>query len=193
MSEQAAHSSWTDWMTAVATAVTAFFVALGWVAAVAASRRNTKRLLPTTELAFMGEGRSMDFGDFLQVRISITNRLDETIVIRKIIVRKPTNSFVSSGEWIQGSYIGQKSPALGETNFVQPNITIQEKVPTAIHYETPIDLYVVPPEGWQSGVLRLDVFVSSNADTIRNKRIVVKKDIKLPRAIKRAAMANKVG
>ncbi len=193
--------TWTDWVTAVSTAATGLFVAVGAWATIASSRRDSRRLLPVVEVSNIGGGGDIDFGSFLTVQFRITNRIDETLIVEKIVIEAPRNSRISRGEnrrVASGAY--QTVPAKGETNFLLSPITVNETgaysnglgLTQRLDRRT-LDAYVVPPKGWSSGTLKFGVFVSSKADTIRHKRIVVTSAARLLSAQKNAAAASKTG
>jgi hypothetical protein len=185
--------SWTDRVTAVATAVTAFFAAIAAVATVVALYREAKRSLPVIELT------TAELGALLKLHLKITNRLDETLVIDKISVTKPRDARLSQGKRPPPpTYSNTREPEVGETNFVLSPAIVYETGSISTMMGLPeridrsvLDLYFSPPENWRGGSLRLDIFVSSRADTIRNKRIVVKKEVKLASAQKSDANINK--
>jgi hypothetical protein len=151
MPDNAAHTSWPDWITAGATAVTALFVALAWRAAVMASKQAERRQLPLAEIDISGPIRDPQFGDFLQADFFIKNRLDETIVITKISAQTPRHTRVSLGTAKQGIYGGELSPDIGETSFVLPDITVCESGSSSNSFgatdRARFKLYVVPPDG----------------------------------------------
>jgi hypothetical protein len=168
-----------DWITAVATALTALFAAVtGW-AAMQAYRRQVKHDLPVIECdcQWSTEG---DIGPHIQVRFVILNRLDETLVIHKCGVKKPKGATISEGI-ISGK--GRAVPSKGITSIIK----LDHKVFRSGTRFTgppgsdliasdllPFVIFLSPPEGWDQGEIVMRLFISSKASTIRDKRITVK-------------------
>jgi hypothetical protein len=180
--------------------LTALVAIVGVWFAVAASRRDARRLLPLVEPYLSGSGHDSTFGDFLKIKLWVVNRLDETLIVEKILIKSPPKSRISMGDCDIGGgrYQGEAAPKLGETNFVLPNAIVHEKGAISNIAPSPspgdrqgIEFYLVTPVGWKSGVLCFEVFVSSKAETIRNKRVVVKYDVKAATATKTDATASK--
>ena len=186
----------TDWITAISTAATGFFAAIAAWATFSAFRRESRRILPVVELNQSGGGGDIEFGDFLTMHLKIANRLDETLEIEKIIVKKPRHSRISSG------IVGQDGilhASVGATNIIfNPTIISESGSYNEIYGLTQradrshIEIYIVPPKDWRSGSVRIDVVVSSRAKTIWRKRIVVMSEAKLLTPQKKQATATKI-
>jgi hypothetical protein len=178
----------TDWITALSTAATFVAVAIGsWMAFIALQAQN-RRLLPTIEPEIQGPYANAEIGDYLIVKLWIVNRLDEEIVIDRVRVTEPRKALISRGSVDPARRENGRQAARGSKNIVESNFKIREVGSTfslGPDRQQPLHkgwltLFVSPPQGWRSGKLRLDVFVSSNADTIRNKRITIKRYVKAP-------------
>jgi len=168
----------TDWLTTIATGVTAFAAGLGGLFAWRAYRRDTRHQLPIVELEFRDSS-----GNKL-LRLLIRNRLPETIDVGTISIRAPRGATLHrdiSEKPSQTLSLDQDVGPYGST--VDPIYSPPDR--GLISADTKrIDLYVNFPLGWKSGNVAIDLLISSRALTLRDKRIVIKRFTTAPKAMK---------
>jgi hypothetical protein len=176
-------SGLTDWVTAAATAITALLVGFSGFVAWLAYRRDKRRDLPVIEPCAIWED-DKGLGHYLHLRLIITNRLDETVILNTVSVRRPRGALVSAGMRVNTGYSGGTLAAtrgssdtvvLGETISSAGSAFLGAMDGHSIRIDTAeLSLYIFPPSTWLSGEVLIILRVSSKALTIRDKRMVIK-------------------
>jgi len=189
-----AQPSWTDYVTAIATAATALFAGLSGIAALIVLRRESRRLLPVIEPDFRWADEK-DVGPHIRTLILITNRLDETLVIDSVKLARPAGGTLSPG--CPTGYGGDTKAGRGHS----PRLSLGRQIrprgePDSIGRDSSGDwaqlmLYAFPPPQWSAGKVRLEIRISSKALTIRNRRIVIQRTVPAMAASVRWASAHR--
>jgi hypothetical protein len=169
------HPSIADWITATSTALTAIAAGVAGFIAWLAFRRDTLNRLPIieTDIEFESQYRVLN--------LTITNRLPETIVVTSAIVRKPKGSLISAAfRFGQHGYVEVMPPNSNEANLkveVEAAGSSIQAIPGmgVVGDVKKLPLYILPPKGWMSGDLVVDLSISSKARTLRDKRIVIRR------------------
>lgn len=168
-----------DWITAGSTAATAIVAAAGSLVACLAYRRDSRASFPVVEVDL---DWSRWFSNILTLNLIVRNQLYETITLDSIRVKKPSQmTFSKSVKKDDGSSEIEK----GHSSRVTIGRTI---APIGIATEFPpgrmtrLDMdreeyYLSPPDGWNGGIVDIDLRISSRALTMRDKRIVIKRRI----------------
>jgi hypothetical protein len=177
------HPSVTDWITAAATGTTAIAATIAGFIAWLAFRRDSRNQLPIIEADFGFEW------SYRVLNLIIRNRLPETIVVTS------EGSLISKPEWSSKGGIEIKQPTSNrvELDFdVAPFGAATVGIPGAPMYADAqrCDLYLLFPTKWTSGIVVIDLRISSKALTLGNKRMVVKRFTSAPPARKTVANAN---
>jgi hypothetical protein len=183
------HPSVTDWITAAATGTTAIAATIAGFVAWLAFRRDSRNQLPIIEADFGFEW------PYRVLNLIIRNRLPETIVVTSAIIRRPKGSLISKPEWSSKGGIEIKQPTSNRVDLdfdVAPFGAATVGIPGAPMYADAqrCDLYLLLPIDWTSGIVVIDLRISSRALTLRNKRMVIKRFTTAPPARKTAASAN---
>ncbi len=183
------HPSVTDWITAAATGATAIAATIAGFIAWLAFRRDSKNLLPIIEADFQYEA------PYWALNLVIRNRLPETIVVTSAKIKRPKGSLISKAVWSLTGGIEIKQPTLNRIDIdfeIAPFGATRVEIPGARMYADAqhIDLYLLAPVKWTSGIIVVDLRISSKSLTLRDKRMVIKRFITPPAAIKTAASAN---
>lgn len=196
MSGGTTNSSLSDWITAVATAATALFAAITGLAAWLAYRRQVRHDFPVVELDLRWSIEG-DIGPHLSLRFVILNRLDETLIVHQCMIKEPKGATISSGVT---SRDGGRAPSKGTASQIQLNYNIPRcgsylsgppgAGPIAADI-VPFTLFVSLPGGWHFGKLVIHLLISSDASTIRDKRITIKKIVPVDAHMKIDAKASK--
>jgi hypothetical protein len=149
-----------------------------------AFRRDVKRSFPVVE----GNIQWADpkFGSFLGFRLVIRNQLYETVVFESAKVRKPRGALFAEQKRndFYGDIIGLEkgnSDSIAQSREISP-------IGSASGFMAPpgqvrrVDIYVESfylslPENWDGGKVRVDLWLSSKALTIRHRREKVKRRI----------------
>ena len=123
-------------------------------------------------------------GNFLQIEVKITNRLDEAIIVHGAALELPKRGYIGLGS--NKSEFGRTEiiPGHGGKRSVVPNWEIAGKGSFHTLYERPtrMDLgvktvYVFPPSSWKEGFLKVTLIVSGKSLTIRDKKMVISRRI----------------
>jgi hypothetical protein len=164
----------TDWITAVATALTAVAAWVGGVFGYLAYRRDVSRQVPVIEATIKRNPNSKGVLTLIAVA---RNRMAETIVIDSVLATQP-----------EGILIAKSAPQFSIKD-AKAELPLGFDVPPlgSIIHEAPFagmpddasqfSLYLFTPEGWTDGVVEVEFRVSSRALTIRDKRIVIKRRV----------------
>lgn len=181
MPAQPPQSQLTDWITAVATAATALAAGIAGFIAWLAYRRDQRLSLPTVE-AVLRWVRDQD-DDFILLKLIIRNPLWETIILESAHAKYPQSTLISSkyeninGEMTpikkgESSYtdIDDEIYSYGSTSDFYPGRSVRADV-----YHR--DIYLLPPRDWSGDKVRIDLFISSRALTLRHKRVTIKRRI----------------
>jgi hypothetical protein len=125
----------------------------------------------------------------------IRNRLPETIVVTSAKIKRPKGSLISKPEWSSKGGIEIKQPTSHRIDLdcdVAPFGAATVGMPGAPMYADTqrCDLYLLFPTEWTSGIVAIDLSISSRALTLRDKRMVIKRFTTAPPARKIAASAN---
>ncbi len=173
--------SWTDWVTAISTAATVIASGAAGIVALLAYRRDIRSVLPIVEVDLNWiEGDAAD-GVFLKIDLKIVNRLDETLVLNNAAVVRPKRANLAQEDrtTARGGY-QQRIPSKLRATHVRLNWQIQASgaYTTILGPPSRTDLvrepiYIFPPADWPGGIVRVDIWASSKALTIRDKRIVI--------------------
>jgi hypothetical protein len=162
-------------VTALATGVTAWLL---WQS----SRREAARENPIIEC----ELRPLETG-LLWARFSVRNRLDETVVITAARIRSPVGSKI--GCETQAAGVGKETPVIPSEPLVEiqrqiapigslhpPIFTLPGSGPSRSDIST-VDFYVLLPDSWSGGKLRIDLRISNRSLAVRDKWFTVRRTI----------------
>ena len=170
-------SALTDWITAAATTVAAVGSSgIAWLA----YRWQVARELPIVEVDVAYEG------SYIVLKCLARNRSPETLVIGLARIRRPRGAFVSATRELQPNQKGPSvitKPTAQECPLeveIEPLGEQQQKIgltgfPPRQLDRSRFELYVLPPAGWSSGTLTIDLRISSIASTIRKRRMTIKR------------------
>jgi hypothetical protein len=184
------HPSVTDWITAAATGATAIAATIAGFIAWLAFRHDLRNQLPIIEADFQYEA------PYWALKLIIRNRLPETIVVTSATIRRPKGSLISTAVWSSMGGIEIKQPTSNriEIDFdIAPFGSTRVEIPGARMYADAqrVDLYLLVPVKWTSiTIVVVDLRISSKSLTLRDKRMVIKRFISAPPAIKIAPSAN---
>ena len=139
-----------------------------------------------------------DFGfewPYRVLNLIIRNRLPETIVVTSAKIKRPKGSLISKPEWSSKGGIEIKQPTSNRIDLdfdVAPFGAATVGMPGAPMYADTqrCDLYLLFPTEWTSGIVAIDLSISSRALTLRDKRMVIKRFTTAPPARKIATSAN---
>lgn len=163
-----------DWITAGATVATAIATAFGGLGAWFIYRRDKARDLPIIEANI-----SWHENAYLEARILIRNRLSESILINDLEITQPKGATISEGQ--DGEL---RSPKTRPTTRKVPSEWEIPDPDSRTYLSSrpifPIELFVYPPTGWQSGTVALTFRISSKTRTIRERRQTIKQFVKAP-------------
>lgn len=164
---------WPIWITAGATALTAILTGTGGMAAWLALRRERRREMPVVERTFSW------IDDHISVGLVVRNRLPESLILDSITVRHPRGATVSSQHGKAVNAYGE--PGLPEPGdgpvmhcgySVSPLGTQRGQVTAGDSAAWGFALW--PPSGWRGGKVVIVLRISSKAETIRNRTIVIR-------------------
>jgi hypothetical protein len=183
------HPSVTDWITAAATGATAIAATIAGFIAWLAFRHDLRNQLPIIEADFTYEA------PYWALNLIVRNRLPETIVVTSAKIRRPKGSLISTAIWSSTGGVEIKQPTSNriEIDFdIAPFGATRVDIPGARMYADAqrIDLYLFVPVKWMSGTIVVDLRISSKSLTLRDRRMVIKRFVAPPAAIKKAASAN---
>ena len=166
----------TDWITSGATLATAVLAGVGaWISYVG-YRWNREQMMPRVEPDFYW-GQDIDLGVFIKGDFWIVNRLDETLEITSLSVKRPSQANISLGKYNiqQHAYL----PVKATRSQIECDYKIEEIGEThSIGGRSDrrcLIFYVFPPPKWLCGTIHVEIFFSSKALTIRNRRVVIKR------------------
>lgn len=179
----------TGWITAIATGATAFLTGTGGLAAWLALRRERMRELPVVERSLRWEG------DYLLLSLTVRNRLAETIVLDRIDVLSPSGATItlptSPGDL---PYHSPNPPIRGGTSRLSPGYHVDPHGRPQTRHQSGDTGYwsfaIWPAPSWRSGKVTVALRISSRADTIRNRRLVIKNKIAVVPKVQTDANAN---
>lgn len=161
-----------DWITAWATAITAILTGTGGLAAWLALRREQLREMPIVE-------RTVHWDDgHLILKLTITNRLPETLILDSVEITRPRGTTISDSTGPGDKAWSPGPPVPGVGPVLPCRFSINRAGSEGSQHSVGDIGYrgfsVWPPTGWSSGHLKIVLRVSSKAETIRNKRMVIK-------------------
>jgi len=166
-----------EWITAISTLVTAVLTGTGGLAAWLALRRESKRDLPIVE-------REMTWrDDHILLSLTFRNRTPETLILERVEVLWPRRSTISEPYGSREVPYGDPGPpqrGASRTMITREIIGPAGAIGGAPHMprETTYTSFAIwPPPGWRSGVVTVALRISSKADAMCNKRIVLKSRI----------------
>lgn len=166
---------WPVWITAGATVITAILTGTGGVAAWLALRREREREMPVVERSLY-----WDKGHLI-LKLTVTNRLPETLTLDSVEIKRPRGTTISDEtgpgdkEWNPGP------PIPGESSIMVCGHPVKRAGSVASQHSFGDTSYwgfsVWPPASWKAGVVKIVLRISSRAETIRNRRIVIKSKV----------------
>lgn len=117
-------------------------------------------------------------GAHLILKLTVTNRLPETLTLNSVEIKSPRGTTISdqSGpgekDWQPGP------PVPGESSVMVCNYIVRRAGTAASQHGAGDTSYwgfsVWPPASWRAGEVKIVLRISSKAETIRNSRIVIK-------------------
>lgn len=166
-------ADWPIWITAGATALTAVLTGTGGFAAWLALNRERQREMPVVERSFTWKD------DHLHLSLTVRNRLAETLVLDSIQIAFPRRSTVSSQHGkITDSYGNPGPPVPGERPLLECRHEVNAYGASRSNHSAGDTAYwsfaLWPPAGWTGGRVVVVLRLSSKAETIRSRRIVIK-------------------
>ena len=105
------------------------------------------------------------------VTLRVINRLDEALIVDRITIRKPKRALLRHWETALADL--PAAATLRPAGRASAVFQIGRRNASATFGGGEIVIYVIPPAGWSSGMIRLDLRISSKAATLRDRRIVV--------------------
>ena len=165
-----------EWITAVATGATALLTGTGGLAAWLALRREQRRELPVIE-------RSVEWrAGYLLVSLTVRNRLPETITLDRIDLRKPKLATITLGHSPTTDGYGNTGPPLrGGEDFLLVGYSVRPYGSSPSQISTGdtghFQFAIWPHPSWVAGGVVMVLRISSKAETIRNRRIVIKSKV----------------
>lgn len=167
-----------NWITAASTALTAILTGTGGLAAWLVLRRDKLRELPVMERSI----HAVD--DHLLLALTVRNRLDETIKLDRIELRQPKDATISPPySSIAGAapYGGPGPAVRGNERFLLPRYSVAAHGTRPSQHSTGDVAYwkfaIWPSPSWEGGKIVIVLRISSMAETIRNRRIVIKNNV----------------
>lgn len=163
-----------DWTTAISTALTAIVAAAGvWLA-------SRERIFPPTIEMYMQDGRIGR--NPLLLSLTIRNRMGESILIDRVIAKRPAQLKIALANTQTGNQIGSPQSAIracwqidavGDRRTVGGPIAFSD-VRSDVAYES---LYLFPPSDWRDDVIALEFVVLSRARDNWSKRVTVRRSV----------------
>lgn len=175
-----------EWITAVATGATAFAACIAARIAFL-SRRDVLAPPPVIEATVSRYSHQGD-PDFVRFSVTVRNRLDETLIISSVRILKPhgmtfAKAIPSDKPWHpSGRYVAMAESTLDGNWSMAPINTVSQSPFAHRLGSTALDVFgsefiLAPPHGWQSGIVSIELRISSAALTICDRRIVVKRHV----------------
>lgn len=166
-------TDWAVWITAGATVLTAVLTGTGGVAAWLALRRERQKEMPVVERSFYWQD------DHVLLALTVRNRLAETLVLNSIQIASPPRFTVSPPHSTSTNLYGDPGPPIrGERSLLECRHEVNAYGSLRSNHSTGDTAYwsfaLWPPEGWQGGKVVVVLRMSSKAETIRSRRIVIK-------------------
>lgn len=163
--------NWPDWITAASTLLTAAFMG-------AATWRDRQRRLPVFEVYANWDPA----GVYLDLSLVITNRLDETIEIYEARMRTPKEICITKplryANGAEFDYSKEKfnnytdiDILIGPAGSIARVSMIGSRIPPDRRDMGHIHLVGLPPEGWDGGLLEVEIALSSRGGSLRSKRV----------------------
>jgi hypothetical protein len=159
-----------NWITAIATALTAAFAVFGSSAAWLTYRRDVRKDLPVIDADTSWSG------DSILVRMRIRNPLPTTIMIIAARVKHPRNSLISPGFEVnqQGRYdLTKPKPANFQSTRLNHEIHPYESA--VQDYSVGLDLAVFPLSLWDGGKFAIELTIIDKSSVTRISRITVQR------------------
>jgi hypothetical protein len=180
--------SWTDWITAGATAATALAAIIGGFIAWCGLRRDLNSQLPIVEADF----RWMEpaYGEYLALTLVIRNQLYERLVLESARVKRPRHMLISKDTQTgkDGGFGGIVKGTLSTVEINRPIAPIGTEtdmfrgMPQRMDVSH-VELYLSPPDNWDGGRVIIHLRIASKSLATRPRRVVIKRKID-PRPVK---------
>lgn len=171
-------NDWATWITAAATVATALLTGTGGFAAWLALSRERRKEMPILERSYTFDGEKLKLGMMLR------NRLPEVVVLDSIEVLKPQGMTITDEHGPRSSFGGPGAPLRGTRSKVDFGYQVQPLGAARSQISSGDSAYFNftfwPPESWSGGEVKLALRISSKADTIRNRRVVVTNIVTAP-------------
>ena len=167
-----------NWITAISTAATTVVVGIGTVLAILKSYKDKGPIVESDMHWIKPHERTKleDGSRCVVLNILIRNQLRETITLNRAQIKKPRRSQISwEGIRDSGGGIGSIRKNESDRTWINQNVgaiysTSSYGAADIVH----IDFYLSPPDDWDGGWIIVDLWFSSKAFTMRNKRKRVK-------------------
>lgn len=185
-----ANPSVTDWMTAAATAAT---VVVAFVVGLSACLRDRASKWPVVEADFIRQDYPR-LGAVVQVAVEITNCLSGRLMLTDARLKLPVGGRILRDR----GYVGSRLLA---DALPGPGGIIAELGPAGSVPDGPMDrgdnglvrFLVVPPADWPGGWVRISFMCRSKSRLVRDRRIVVSRQIMVETMIPTALRASSKG
>lgn len=178
-----------DWITAVSTALTAVAAIGAGIVAFIGYKRDGQPPLPVIEPTFLWMPPLR--GRFIRLDIIARNQLYETIILDSIRIVRPRGMTFATEKQRQLQEPPNTRTRIEKTSDVSRRLEweIAPIGETATHFRgsqfemtdrTDVHerlFYLSPPEGWDGGIVRIELKLLSKALTIRPRRITIKRQI----------------
>jgi hypothetical protein len=170
------YTNWSEWITAASTAITGVFAGIAaWAAWVAVAREKDLSLpivAPGTAWVKSGVEES------LYLSLKITNRLDETLVLEQISVVRPRKAKIALMTRDRDGNVSRSNSAtrklrLDDLKISSRGATFKMMNTVQSLDSTSVEFHVFLGPGFSGKAMRLRAAFSSNALTIRERRMTI--------------------